>query len=41
MGGKGMIAVRTALEDAMLTDGLQGYSEYKVSVRWRLVPFIW
>ena len=36
-----VIVARTALEDAMLTDGLQGYSEYKVSVRWRLVPFIW
>lgn len=36
-----VIVVRTALEDAMLADGLEGYSEYRDKVRWRLVPFIW
>ena len=36
-----VIVVRTALEDAMLADGLKGYSEYRNRVRWRLVPFIW
>ena len=36
-----VIVVRTALEDAMLTNGLPGYLEYRSSVRWRLVPFVW
>lgn len=36
-----VIVVRTALEDAMLADGLEGYSEYRDKVRWRLVPFVW
>ncbi len=36
-----VIAVRTALEDAMLADGLPGYAEYRRRVRWRLVPFVW
>ena len=35
------IVVRTALEDSTLTRGLDGYSEYKDKVRWRLVPFVW
>ena len=36
-----VIVVRTALEDAMLGSGLEGYSEYQGNVRWRLVPFVW
>ena len=36
-----VIVVRTTLEDAMLAGGLEGYSEYRNRVRWRLVPFIW
>lgn len=36
-----VIVIRTALEDAMLADGLEGYSEYQGKVRWRLVPFVW
>ena len=36
-----VITVRTALEDAMLADGLAGYSEYRDKVRWRLIPFVW
>ena len=36
-----VIVVRTALEDAMLANGLEGYSEYQGNVRWRLVPFVW
>ena len=36
-----VIVVRTALEDAMLANGLPGYSEYRSNVRWRLVPFVW
>lgn len=35
------IVVRTSLEDAMLANELPGYSEYRGSVRWRLVPFVW
>ena len=35
------IVIRTMLEDAMLTSGLPGYSEYRSNVRWRLVPFVW
>jgi len=36
-----VIMVRTALEDAMLANGLPGYAEYRDNVRWRLVPFVW
>ena len=36
-----VIVVRTALEDRMLSHGLDGYSEYQRSVRFRLIPFIW
>lgn len=36
-----VIVIRTTLEDAMLANGLPGYSEYRGKVRWRLVPFIW
>ena len=36
-----VIVLRTALEDAMLVNGLPGYAEYRNSVRWRLVPFVW
>ena len=35
------IVVRTVLEDAMLADGLPGYSEYRAKVRWKLVPLVW
>ena len=36
-----VIVVRTALEDAMLANGLPGYAEYRDNMRWRLVPFVW
>lgn len=36
-----VIVVRTALEDALLANGLPGYAEYRDNVRWRLVPFVW
>ncbi len=36
-----VIVVRTALEDAMLANGLPGYTEYQGKVRWRIAPFIW
>jgi protein-S-isoprenylcysteine O-methyltransferase Ste14 len=32
---------RTAREDRMLQDGLDGYREYCLKVAWRLVPGIW
>jgi protein-S-isoprenylcysteine O-methyltransferase Ste14 len=35
------IALRTALEDAFLRDGLPGYAEYARRVRARLVPGVW
>ena len=36
-----VIAVRTALEDAMLAQDLAGYAEYQQRVRWRIVPHLW
>lgn len=36
-----IIVVRTALEDSMLKDGLDGYFEYTKQTRYRLIPFIW
>jgi len=36
-----VIVVRTVLEDTMLARELAGYAEYRRSVRWRLVPYIW
>ena len=36
-----VIVVRTSLEDAMLTNELPGYSEYRDRVRWRLIPLVW
>lgn len=36
-----VIVMRTSLEDAMLTNELPGYSEYRDRVRWRLVPLVW
>jgi protein-S-isoprenylcysteine O-methyltransferase Ste14 len=35
------IAIRTALEDRMLRDGLPGYAEYAGRVRHRLLPGVW
>jgi len=32
---------RTALEDRMLREGLDGYAAYAERVRWRLVPWVW
>lgn len=37
----GIIVVRTALEDSMLKDGLNGYFEYTKQTKYRLIPFIW
>jgi protein-S-isoprenylcysteine O-methyltransferase Ste14 len=36
-----LLAVRTALEDRMLLEGLPGYSEYAHKTLYRLVPGIW
>ena len=36
-----IIAKRIRNEEAVLTEGLVGYSEYMTRVKWRLVPHIW
>jgi len=36
-----VIMYRTAREDRMLYDGLNGYREYAAGVRYRLIPGIW
>ena len=33
--------IRIINEEKVLTDGLDGYSEYKTKVKYRLLPFIW
>jgi len=35
------VVLRTALEDAVLRRGLEGYAEYATKVRARLVPGVW
>ncbi len=37
----GALILRTALEDRVLQEGLDGYEEYAVRVRHRLVPGLW
>ena len=36
-----VIVIRIINEERVLTDGLEGYSEYKNKVKYRLIPFIW
>ena len=36
-----LIVVRIRGEEAVLTQGLAGYTEYKRKVKYRLIPFIW
>ncbi|MCP4763734.1 MAG: isoprenylcysteine carboxylmethyltransferase family protein [archaeon] len=36
-----LIIIRTALEDKMLRDELDGYLDYTKKVKYRLFPFIW
>ena len=36
-----LIVVRIRNEEAVLTQGLAGYADYKRKVRYRLIPFIW
>ena len=36
-----VIVSRIKNEEKVLSDGLEGYEEYKLKVRYRLLPFIW
>jgi protein-S-isoprenylcysteine O-methyltransferase Ste14 len=36
-----LFVARTVLEDRALQEGLTGYREYAIKVRFRLVPFVW
>lgn len=36
-----LIIVRIINEEKVLGDGLEGYTEYKTKVKYRLIPFIW
>ncbi|MBE6838691.1 MAG: isoprenylcysteine carboxylmethyltransferase family protein [Ruminococcus sp.] len=36
-----IIGGRIINEEKILTDGLNGYAEYKKKVKWRMIPFIW
>lgn len=36
-----LIAARILNEEKVLTEGLEGYKEYKEKVKYRLIPFIW
>ena len=35
------IVARIGNEEKVLEEGLQGYTEYKKKVKYRLIPFIW
>ena len=37
----GLLAIRAVLEERTLTAGLEGYTEYKARVRYRLIPLLW
>lgn len=36
-----IINARIKNEEKVLTEGLEGYSDYKMKVRWKVLPFIW
>lgn len=36
-----IIVCRIKDEENLLTEELDGYSEYKQKVKWRLIPYIW
>jgi protein-S-isoprenylcysteine O-methyltransferase Ste14 len=36
-----IMAVRILNEEKVLTNGLDGYADYKKTVKYRLIPFIW
>lgn len=41
LGYPALIVKRIRNEEAVLAEGLAGYSEYCQKVRWRLMPFVW
>lgn len=41
LAGLSLLAIRTFLEDRTLQKELDGYAEYLLRVRWRLIPGIW
>jgi len=41
LAGLALLAVRTFLEDRTLQKELDGYAEYALHVRWRLIPGVW
>lgn len=36
-----IIAMRIRNEEQVLTEGLEGYEEYKERVRYKVIPFLW
>ena len=36
-----ILVIRILNEEQVLTEGLEGYAEYKSKVRYRLIPFVW
>ena len=36
-----VIVIRILNEEKVLTEGLEGYAEYKAKVKYRLIPFVW
>ena len=36
-----ILVIRILNEEKVLTEGLEGYAEYKTKVRYRLLPFVW
>lgn len=36
-----LIIIRIVNEEKVLTEGLDGYGEYKTKVKYRLIPFVW
>ena len=36
-----IIVIRILNEEKVLTEGLDGYGEYKTKVKYRLIPFVW
>ena len=36
-----LIARRIRSEEQVLTEGLDGYAEYKKRVKYRVIPFVW
>ncbi len=39
--GFGVLIIRIIGEEKMLAEELEGYNEYKTTVKYRLVPFVW